>query len=173
MKSATPLLAPSRKRESGFRPLVRREPENVASFLEDIGEEATPVEWARPHLVAATASRADALDDAPFSHDDAPTIAMPVDVSSILSILAARGLASPLGDAPAPTPPSWPAPSLHPPLALRAADEHAAPATIHVIDRAPPSHALELTLVAMLSFVLTIVAGAGVAWALGAPLVAR
>ncbi len=71
-----------------FSPAARRGRQNVTAFLEGFGEETIPVEWAQPHLVAATASRADAFDDAPFDHDDAPTIATPVDVSSTLSIFA-------------------------------------------------------------------------------------
>jgi hypothetical protein len=107
-------------------------------------------------------------------HDDEPTVAMPVDVCAILSILAEKGLASPLGD----VTPSWPVPqpeTLRLPLAVRAAYASEAPPTMHVAPRRPeaPGMSHELMLVALLSFVLTLFAGAGVAWALGAPLLPR
>jgi hypothetical protein len=116
MKSAMLPIAPRgvapsdpRKIESGFRlavgptPAALSAPTSATSFLEDFGDEPTAVEGVLTHLVAATAARDDELDELPSDHDE-PTRATPVDVAAMLSIIAASGLSSPLGDTHEPPP---------------------------------------------------------------------
>lgn len=193
-------IAPSalpRRTDSGVRLAIGPTRALKQSFLDDFGDEPTPVESVSVHLVAATAARDDDLDEFPCDDDEPPTCATPIDLAAMLSILSANGIPSPLGDAPlapltwtlplgARTPlgstlpmgistPRLPLPSPH---GSHARCEIYASPTIHFTqspDAAAPPRRPEprLLLVALITFITTLAATVGLAWTFAAPLLRR